>query len=80
MAALLVLEERFLEVDVSLGHQHLLDPLVLDVRVAVEVGPDGLAGLRERHVEIVQDQNSGEFPGGEAREDTLHVQQNDKKI
>ena len=62
MTALLVLEKRFLQVNVSLGHEHLLNPFILDVSVSVKVSPNGLACLRERHIEIVQDQNSGKLP------------------
>ena len=61
MTPLLVLQQRLLEVHVSLGDQHRYDPIVLDVRVAVEVTADGLASLGQFNVEIVQDQYSGEL-------------------
>ena len=61
MTPLLVLQQRLLEVHVSLGDQHGNDPIVLDVSVAVEVTADGLAGLGQLNVEIVQDQHPGEL-------------------
>ena len=61
MTPLLVLEQRLLEVHVSLGDQHRHDPIVLDVRVAVELTADGLASLGQFNVEIVQDQHPGEL-------------------
>lgn len=61
MTALFVLQQCLLEVNVSLGHQHGNDPIVLDVSVAVEVTADGLAGLGQLNVEIVQDQHPGEL-------------------
>ena len=61
MTALLVLEQRLLEVDVSLGDEHGHHPLVLDVGVPVEVRSDGPPGLRQLHFEIVQDQHPGQL-------------------
>lgn len=61
MAALLVLEQRLLQVDVSLGDEHGHHPLVLYVGVPVKVRSDGLPGLRQLHVEIVHDQHPGQF-------------------
>ena len=61
MTPLLVLQQRLLEVHVSFGDQHGNDPIVLDVSVAVEVTADGLAGLGQLNVEIVQDQHPGEL-------------------
>ena len=61
MTALFVLQQCLLEVHVSLGNQHRHDAVILDVRVAVEVTADGLAGLGQLNVEIVQDQHPGEL-------------------
>jgi len=76
MTPLLVLEQRFLQVDVSLGHQHLLHPLVLDVRVSVKVSADCLAGLGEGHIEIIQYEDSRELPGWGGAKDTANRRRN----
>ena len=61
MTPLFVLQQRLLEVHVSLGNQHRHHPIVLNVRVAIKVCADCLASLRQFNVEIVQDQHAGKL-------------------
>ena len=56
-----MLQQRLLEVHVSLLDEHVDDALVADVAVFAEFRTDCCAGFRERGVDVVDGQDPGQF-------------------